>query len=60
MREPPAERLDLAWPGIGRAAIQQVADVRTFGATVGTSSPIWSHVAEPRAGHPAVAGAGLA
>jgi hypothetical protein len=28
MREPPVEHLDLAWPGIGRTAIQQVADVR--------------------------------
>jgi hypothetical protein len=29
MREPPAEHLDQAWPGIGRTAIQQVADERT-------------------------------
>jgi len=28
-RGPPAEHLDLAWPGIGRTAIQQVADART-------------------------------
>jgi hypothetical protein len=34
MREPPVEHLDQAWPGIGRTAIQQVADER--GAAVGT------------------------